>query len=404
VSGRWAVRIAAVGALCAAVVATSVPPAGAQATTPTTPYSSPPKAYIVIDQATGAVLSASNERTPLPPASLTKILTALVTVAALGPTASVPISSVAAGMPARKLNMKAGQVWPVGDVLSSLLASSANDAGAALAERVSGSLEDFDLALRKLARHLQLADAPTLRDPSGLDDNFSVGGGNLISARDLAIAARAVLANDRLASIVATPVIRFTGPDGIPHRLTNHNKMLTQYAGTIGMKTGFTRKAGRGLIAAATRNGRTQIAVLLNVGDTYGWAAQLLDAAFAQPIPGTGDRLPAIPPALKLKPANIEAALGVVADPAEVQTVPVSSTSSSGLPAPVRFGLYLMALLGAAWTVLRARVVIRRNRRRRRRKNAQVRRHVHRRRDPQLTPHYKVHEDMAERFHTAARK
>src|SRR5205085_11628192 len=109
-----------------------------------------------------------------------------------------------------------------------------------------------------------------VNDPAGLDDNFSVRGGNMISARDLAIAARALLANNRLAPIVAQHVTTFTGPDGVAHRLTNHNKMLTLYPGTIGMKTGYTRKSGRGLVAAATRNGRTQIALLLNVGDTYG--------------------------------------------------------------------------------------------------------------------------------------
>ena len=117
-------------ALCAAALSAATP-AAAQTTTSTAPYGPPPKAYVVVDQATGAVLAASNERTPLPPASLTKILTALVAVAALKPAATVPISERAAGMPAHKLNMKAGEVWPVGEALSALLASSANDAAAA---------------------------------------------------------------------------------------------------------------------------------------------------------------------------------------------------------------------------------------------------------------------------------
>jgi D-alanyl-D-alanine carboxypeptidase len=345
------------------------------------------------------VLSASNERTPLPPASLTKILTALVAVAALPPTATVPVSERAAGMPAHKISMKAGQVWPIGDVLSSLLASSANDAAAAIAERVSGSLENFDGALDTLARHLQMDDAPTLRDPSGLDDSFSVGGGNLISARDLAIAARALLANSRLAPIVAQHITTFTGPDGVPHRLTNHNRMLTLYPGTIGMKTGYTRKAGRGLVAAATRNGRTEIAVLLNVGDTYGWAAQLLDAAFAQPIPATGDRLPAIPPSLRITPTPVASPID---SPTDVQTTPVAATKSAGIPTTMRVGIVASALLVVIWSLLRARVVMRK--RRRRRKHVQVRRKVHRHRDPVLTPHYKPREEEAERFHAATRR
>jgi D-alanyl-D-alanine carboxypeptidase len=292
-----------------------------------------------------------------------------------------------------------------------LLASSANDAAAALAERVSGSMENFHVALDKLAAHLRMADAPTLQDPAGLDDSFSVGGGNLISARDLAIAARALLANDRLAPIVGTQIIRFTDPAGIPHKLVNHNKMLTQYPGTIGMKTGYTRKAGRGLVAAATRNGRTYIAVLLNVGDTYGWAAQLLDAAFALPIPTSGDRLPAIPRQLKLTPAPLTSPAAatantsapVVDDPAIV-TLPAAAKSSGGLPAFVKLFFWLLTLLVVTWCALRARVLIRRNRRRRRRTNAQIKHHVHRRRDPHLTPHYRASEEHADRFHEATRR
>ncbi len=171
--GSRGTRLVGVAVVVCVAVSLTTPSARAQTTT-SAPVGAPPRAYIVVDQASGAVMAASNERTPLPPASLTKVLTALATTAALGPNDKVPISERAAAMPARKLNMKAGQVWPVGDVLSSLLASSANDAGAALAERVSGSLENFHLALSKLATHLQMADAPVLHDPSGLDDNFSV--------------------------------------------------------------------------------------------------------------------------------------------------------------------------------------------------------------------------------------
>jgi D-alanyl-D-alanine carboxypeptidase (penicillin-binding protein 5/6) len=344
-------------------------------------------------------LAASNDRTPLPPASLTKVLTALVAVAALKPTDTVPISDRAAAMPAHKLNMKAGEVWPARDVLSSLLASSANDAAAALAERVSGSLEDFHLALEKLARHLQMADAPTLQDAAGLDDSFSVRGGNLISARDLAIAARAALAQPRLAAIVGRPITEFVGPDGVHHRLVNHNKMLTRYAGAIGMKTGFTRRAGRGLIAAATRNGRTEIVVVLNTPDTYGWAAQLLDAAFAHPVAMTGDRLPRIPAAMRLKAAPIAAASDDVTlgEPAPAQP-DKAAAHHRGVSLLVQVPVTLLALLVVLWCMLRARVVARR-RRRRQRASAQGRHPVHRR--PRT---YRHDEQTADRLHSTARQ
>ncbi len=381
----------------------------------------PPRAFIVVDQATGRVMASSNDRQALPPASMTKVITALAAVAALAPTDTVPVSARAAGMPAHKLNMKAGEVWPIDQALQALLQSSANDAAAAVAERVSGSMENFATSLSQLGSQLQFADAPTLRDPSGLDDNFSIGGGNLVSARDLAIASRALLANPRLAPIVAAPVGTFTDPSGMPRRLINHNKLLTRYFGAVGLKTGFTKKAGRGLIAAATRNGRTEIAVVMNVADTYGWAAALLDAAFAAPVPAVGDRLPAIPKALKLtavaapkarasrsdSPAIAQpppAAVGSITTDGDLTSVRLPAATTGGLPLGVTLLLGALLTLSLMVVVLRARVLIRRRRRRSGGRvvlssNPKVRHHPDRRRHPHLTPQYKPRDHMKSRFH-----
>ncbi len=350
------------------------------------PAGPPPKAYIVVDQATGRVMASSNDRQPLPPASLTKVVTALAAVAALPSTASVPVSERAAAMPARKLNMKAGAAWPLENTLTALLLSSANDAAAALAERVSGSLETFQTSLNSIATQLKMADAPVLQDAAGLDDYSSIRGGNLISARDLAIATRALLANPRLAPIVATPVARFTDPQGVPHKLTNHNKMLFQYFGSVGVKTGFTKKAGRGLIAAATRNGRTELVVVMNVADTYGWATALLDAAFAAPIATTSDRLPVVPAALALTPAGaprVRASRSDVTVPSisndtviqpnvttkgDTTLVALPAAQTSGdVPSLVAVLLGALATLAFLATALRTRVLVKRSRRRRRR-------------------------------------
>jgi hypothetical protein len=99
-----------------------------------------------------------------------------------------------------------------------------------------------------------------------------------------------------LARLSASPSISFTGPDGVQHTLVNHNKLVSQhlYPGANGMKTGFTNKAGHTLIATATRNGRTLIAVILNTYDAYGWAMRLLDTGYAIP-PGHGTGL-SLPP------------------------------------------------------------------------------------------------------------
>jgi D-alanyl-D-alanine carboxypeptidase len=157
-----------------------------------------------------------------------------------------------------------------------------------------------------------------LHDPAGLDDEFSVGGGNLISARDLAIASRAVLAEPRLAEFVGTREYRFFGGDGIHHKLINHNQMLRTHPGTVGVKTGYTERSGRCLIAAATREGRTLIAVVVDVYDMYGFAAAQLDRGFALGPVRTGAVLPAVP--TERAPAQARAAARPTPQPPPTRT------------------------------------------------------------------------------------
>ena len=244
-----------------------------------------------MDADTGAVVDASGERMPLRPASVVKLLTALIAVEQLPPDATVPVSPLVEGMPARKINMKAGQAWTLTDTLYSLLLVSANDAAAALAERVSGSRAGFAATMAEAERLLGLEDTPVLRDPAGLDaEPFAFDGGNFISARDLAIIARAALAQPQIQLIVATDNYRFRGGDGINHVVRNHNLLLNQYPGATGMKTGYTQGAGHTLIGSATRNGRTMIAVVLNAVDPNASATQLLDKGFQTPVAFEGGR------------------------------------------------------------------------------------------------------------------
>src|SRR5207248_4376301 len=155
------------------------PPPGPTTTPPPPP---PPKAWVLIDSDTGAVLDQGNAHQPLPPASVTKVLTALIAAEQVPPGADIPISAQAQGMPARNMNMKAGQVWKFEDVLHALLMVSANDAAVALAEKISGSRQAFADVMTETAQRIGMDDNPLLRDPAGLDDEFSNGGGNLISA------------------------------------------------------------------------------------------------------------------------------------------------------------------------------------------------------------------------------
>jgi D-alanyl-D-alanine carboxypeptidase len=290
----WARKLAALAAAVLAgmlaVVLATVAPAHAQTVTTPLPPPPLPKSWIVVDADSGAVIDAGNDRAPVPAASVFKLFTALLTVENLKPHTPVPISTRAEGMPARKINVKAGQVWDSDDLLHALLLVSANDAAVALAERLGGSEQGFADLMVRTAKALGLSDSPVLLDPAGLDDEFSYLGGNRISARDLAIITRAAMSYPQIMSIVALPDYRFQGGDGNGHRLLNHNRFLKTYQGAVGMKTGYTKKAGHTFIGAARRGDRTCLAVVLNAPDYYRSAAGLLDSCFATPVAALVDK------------------------------------------------------------------------------------------------------------------
>jgi len=307
VRGARAVVLVALLGLFAAVAA----PAEAQTTPPppatAPPTVAPPRAYVLVDADTGAVLIASADRVPRPPASLSKVLTALAASATLPHDGTLPISPRAAAQPANKVGAKAGEAWPINDAMHVMLLQSANDIALAFAEAVGGSAEGFQDVLARTAASIGMQDPQTWRDPAGLDDEESVGGGNLVSARDLAIAGRALIADPWLSPISAKPRYRFTDPAGVVHDAVNHNKLvLGRYPGAIGGKTGYTKKSGNSLFASAQRNGRTMVAVVLDSKDTYGFTSQLFDRGFATPVAAQRglDQLPPLrlPTAAKIRP------------------------------------------------------------------------------------------------------
>ncbi|HYH50503.1 MAG TPA: D-alanyl-D-alanine carboxypeptidase [Acidimicrobiia bacterium] len=275
------------GALAVAVAAA---PAGAQVAPP---Y--PAKAWILVDGDTGKVLDAFNEHQPMPPASTQKIMTALVATEKLSSDASFTVGTVAAAQAAMRIGMVAGEQWTLGPALHSLMMVSANDAAYALAEAASGSLEAFAADMNDAAARYGMVDSRFL-DPAGFDGAEGFNGGSRVSAYDLAIAARNYLSIPELAAIVGMREYRFDGPDGKPHVLYNHNKLLARYPGATGLKTGYTSMAGNTFVGTAVRDGRTMIAVVLNSTNMYGVSAALLDKGFATPpdAPGLGVILPPV--------------------------------------------------------------------------------------------------------------
>jgi D-alanyl-D-alanine carboxypeptidase len=282
-------------AACVAVLAAVAGPLAAARRATAAPTGPEPAAYVLVDADTGVILAAKDARRPMLVASTVKVLTALVALEHLPPDALVPVSARAAAQPAMKISMREGQVWPLGDTLRSLLMASANDAAYALAERVGGTVERFAAIAQRSAGRMGLSDT-AFADPAGLDGEDAVGGGTRMSARDLAIVARAAREVPFIAETVALPSYEFVDPAGAGRRLPNHNAaLLRSYPGADGLKTGYTRRAGRTLVATATRDGRTMIAVVLGTWDTLGWSTHLLDQGFATPARAqVGPRLPAV--------------------------------------------------------------------------------------------------------------
>jgi D-alanyl-D-alanine carboxypeptidase len=264
-----------------------------------------PKNYVLVDFDTGAVIAQQDARTPRPPASTIKLLTGFIATQRIAPGTGIPISSLAESMPARKINVKSGQVWSYEGLMHSMLIVSANDAAVALAEKVGdGSLDNYVSIANMTADRLGLADHPVLNDPAGLDDEFANKGGSLISARDLAIVARAAMTKSEIMTIVNLREYNFVGGDGASHHLPNHNLFLDLYPGANGLKTGTTDRAGRTFVGSATRNGRTMLAVVFDAPDVYASAGALLDQGFATPVAAEAglDHLPAIVPDAALPP------------------------------------------------------------------------------------------------------
>jgi D-alanyl-D-alanine carboxypeptidase len=242
---------------------------------------------VLVDPATGAVLWGRRSRTPAPPASLTKMLTALAVRASLDLDAVTVASRQAARQPARRLAMKRGQELTVDQALKALMIVSANDVAVMLAETAGGSVPRFARAMDAESETLGLRGS-SWRNPNGLD-----APGHRSTAFDLAILARGVLADRWLARVVRMRHAAFTAPGGRHHALSTRSRFLLGYRGAVGVKTGFTDDAGHCLAAAATRGGRTLIAVVLHSPDNAGDAGRMLDWGFGRGRPArSGLRLP----------------------------------------------------------------------------------------------------------------
>ena len=233
-------------------------------------------AWVALDVDKNEILLAHGDTDQRPIASLTKMMTGLLTSEAGNLWHPVTVSATAADVEPNKDGLIIGNRYPRGILLYSALLGSNNDAAAALGEDLGrGNYQRYYRMMNKRARELGLTDT-RYSSSSGLNDAT-----NWSTARDQAILLARALGNPTFADAVGTWHHTVRWPDtGKSKTYENHNKMLKTYPGTIGGKTGFTTLAGGCLAVAVKKGGRTIVAVVLHTNDIWDDMPRLVDAAF----------------------------------------------------------------------------------------------------------------------------
>ena len=232
-------------------------------------------ACIIIDEATGRVLLSHNADAPLPMASTTKVMTALLAIELGDLDAPVTCSRNAFGVPGTSIYLAEGETLTLREMLAGLMLASGNDAAVAIAEHIGGSVDEFCRMMTARAAELGCTDTVFLT-PHGLPHE-----GHYTTAHDLALIAREAMQHAFFRELVSTQ--RATIPwEGRSYDrvLNNKNRLLSTYEGATGVKTGYTKKAGRCLVFGAQRDGIRVIGVVLNCWDWFGEAERLMDLAF----------------------------------------------------------------------------------------------------------------------------
>lgn len=238
-------------------------------------YNVSAQAAVLMEADSGDIIFEKNKDTKLGMASTTKIMTALVAIENSSPSDVVNISDKAIGVEGSSIYLKHGEKLTMEELLYALMLQSANDAAAAIAYEVGGSIENFACMMNQKAEQLGLQNTH-FTNPHGLYDE-----NHYTSAHDLAVITRSAMQNEFFRQLVSTKrfVIQ-SSADNTTRVLINHNKLLKIYDGAIGVKTGFTKKTGRCLVSSAERNGVTLIAVTLNASDDWNDHMSLFNEGF----------------------------------------------------------------------------------------------------------------------------
>ncbi len=229
---------------------------------------------IVKDITSGAILYQKESSIPLPIASTTKIMTAIVASEYFKPNSVLTVKT-GASMPGARIGLISGEDLNFRSLLYGMLLSSGNDAAYAIGENYPGGVLGFVSAMNKKALQLNLQNTH-FDNPAGFDssDHYS-------SAKDLAATAEEALKNPTLARIFATKQTSIVSLDKkYTHQLANLNRLLTQVRGVLGVKTGYTDGAKENLVTYVNRDERQIITVVLGSNDRFGESTKLIEWAY----------------------------------------------------------------------------------------------------------------------------
>jgi D-alanyl-D-alanine carboxypeptidase (penicillin-binding protein 5/6) len=234
------------------------------------------KAAILVNANTGAILYEKNAFRQMDPASLTKIMTAVLVIEAGHLNRVVSVSSKAAYVEGSKLHIRPGQRYSIEDLLRGLLLRSGNDAAIALAEANAGSVDQFVAKMNRMAQQLGAFNT-AFQNPNGL-----TGVGHYSDAYDLALITERAMALPKFREIVGSREQEVVEQEhGLKRTIHTTNRLLYEFSGADGVKTGTTEAAGKCVIASASRHGYRLIAVVLKSHDRWQDANALLTYGFS---------------------------------------------------------------------------------------------------------------------------
>ena len=230
------------------------------------------KAACILEMQTGRVLFEYNMHARLPMASTTKVMTALLAIEHGRAQDRVVCSENAFGISGTSIYLQMGESLTLEEMLLGLMLSSGNDAAVAIAEHIGGTVEEFVAMMNARAREIGAVNTH-FANPHGLPDE-----NHYTTAYDLALITREAMANDDFRALVSTQRASISWEGRAYHRqLTNKNKLLADYPGATGVKTGYTSKAGRCLAFGSVRDGLEMVGTVLGCGDWFQEAARLMD-------------------------------------------------------------------------------------------------------------------------------